>query len=110
MEVGGQIIARLVDSSGKRDSIEGSPGVSSSQREGGQVARANLRQDNGISCLGGFRGGWECLTVLRGGERSVVSDETLVDRLVAGQKTNFVREHVSSSLRLSEIRRYFDDF
>lgn len=54
MEVGGQIIARLVDSSGKRDSIEGSPGVSSSQREGGQVARANLRQDNGISCLGGL--------------------------------------------------------
>lgn len=60
-------------SSIRLDSIEGSPGVSSSQREGGQVAaRTNLpvpRQDNGISCLGGFRERWECLTVLRGGEK-----------------------------------------
>lgn len=58
-----------------------------SKREGSQVSPANLpvpRQDNGGSCLGGFRGR-ECLTVLteRRREREVSAWD--VDR-----KTNFM--------------------
>lgn len=76
-------------STGKRDSIEGSPGVSSSQREARRQPSSNLpvpRQDNGASCLGGFRGR-ECLTVLtRERERGVVSAPRRdVDRLVERQ-------------------------
>lgn len=59
------------------------------RREGSQVPPANLpvpRQDNGGSCLGGFRGR-ECLTVLtRERERGVVSAPRRdVDRLVERQ-------------------------
>lgn len=59
------------------------------RREGSQVLPANLpvpRQDNGGSCLGGFRGR-ECLTVLtRERERGVVSAPRRdVDRLVERQ-------------------------
>lgn len=59
------------------------------RREGSQVLPANLpvpRQDNGGSCLGGFRGR-ECLTVLtRERERDVVSAPRRdVDRLVERQ-------------------------
>lgn len=76
-------------STGKRDSIEGSPGVSSSQREARRQPSSNLpvpRQDNGGSCLGGFRGR-ECLTVLtRERERGVVSAPRRdVDRFVERQ-------------------------
>lgn len=59
------------------------------RREGSQVLPANLpvpRQDNGGSCLGGFRGR-ECLTVLtRERERGVVSAPRRdMDRLVERQ-------------------------
>lgn len=71
-----------------------------SKREGSQVSPANLpvpRQDNGGSCLGGFRGR-ECLTVLTERRRERLALETWIERQISWERMGDDRQTSHSCL------------